>query len=65
MTADCLSQEERVEASRKAQDIQKTINTAAGRRRVRCVALKFRPLEISSPIKGRATALSLGSSRVK
>jgi hypothetical protein len=45
MTADRLSQEEHVEASRQAQNIQKTINTAVGRRLARCVA----PLRLISP----------------
>lgn len=51
MTADRLSQEEHVEARRKAQNIQKTINTAVDRRLVRCVApLRFiRPRNVSSP----------------
>jgi hypothetical protein len=45
MTADRPSQEEHLEANRKAQNIQKTINTAAGRRLVRCVA----PLRLIRP----------------
>jgi hypothetical protein len=49
MTVDRSSQDDRVETSRKAQSIQKTINTAAGRRLVRCVALKIRSREVSSP----------------
>jgi hypothetical protein len=50
MIADRLSQEEHAEASRKAQNIQKTINTAAGRRLVRCSApMRFRPQDVSSP----------------
>jgi len=50
MTADRLSQEEHVEATRKAQNIQKTINTAVGRRLVRCVGpLKIRQRDAFSP----------------
>jgi hypothetical protein len=49
MTADRLSQEEHIEANRKAQNIQKTINTAVGRRLVRCVDLTFKPRDVSSP----------------
>ncbi len=50
MTADRLSQEEHVKATRKAQDIQKTINAAVGRRLVRCVGpLKIRQREAFSP----------------
>jgi hypothetical protein len=54
MTADHLSQEEHVEASRKAKNIQKTINTAAGRRLVRCVAplRLIRPRDVSEPDQG-------------
>jgi hypothetical protein len=54
MTADRLSQEEHVDASRKAQNIQKTINTAAGRRLVRCVAplRLIRPRDVSEPDQG-------------
>ena len=50
MTANRLSQEEHVEATRKAQNIQKTINTAVGRRLVRCVGpLKIRQRDAFSP----------------
>ena len=50
MAADHLSQEEHTEARRQAQNIQKTINTAVGRRLVRCVGpLKIRQREVSSP----------------
>jgi hypothetical protein len=50
MTPDRLSQAEHVKATRKAQDIQKTINAAVGRRLVRCVGpLKIRQREVSSP----------------
>jgi hypothetical protein len=53
MTADRLSQEEHLEASRLAQNIQKTINTAVGRRLVRCVGpLKIRPRDVPSPDQG-------------
>jgi hypothetical protein len=38
-----------IEANRKAQNIQKTINTAVGRRLVRCVDLTFKPRDVSSP----------------
>jgi hypothetical protein len=61
MTADRLSQEEHVEASRKAGNIQKTINTAAGRRLVRCVApLKLiRPRDVSKPDQGARYGVEL------
>jgi hypothetical protein len=52
MTADRLSREEQMEASRQAQNIQRTINTAAGRRLVRCVApiiRMIRPGDVSEP----------------
>jgi hypothetical protein len=50
MAADHLSQEEHTEARRQAQNIQKTINTAVGRRLVRCVGpLKIRQRDVSSP----------------
>jgi hypothetical protein len=50
MTPDRLSQAEQMEATRKAQNIQKTINTAVGRRLVRCVGpLKIRQRDVSSP----------------
>jgi hypothetical protein len=53
MTADRLSQEEHVEATRKAQNIQRTINTAVGRRLVRCAApLKIRQRDVLSPDQG-------------
>ena len=54
MTAGHLSQEEHMEANRKAQNIQKTINTAAGRRLVRCVAplRLIRPRDVSEPDPG-------------
>jgi hypothetical protein len=45
MTADGPSQEEHVEANRMAQNIQKAINTAVGRRLVRCVG----PLRLIRP----------------
>jgi len=60
MTADRLSQEEHVEATRKAQNIQKTINTAVGRRLVRCVGpLKIRQREVSSPEQGARYGVDL------
>jgi hypothetical protein len=60
MTADRLSQEEHVEATRKAQNIQKTINTAVGRRLVRCLGpLKIRQREVSSPEQGARYAVDL------
>jgi hypothetical protein len=60
MTADRLSQEEHLEASRKAQNIQKTINTAVGRRLVRCLApLKFRRSNVSSPDQGARYGVEL------
>ncbi|HUE17404.1 MAG TPA: hypothetical protein VMR25_24845 [Planctomycetaceae bacterium] len=50
MTPDRLSQAEQMEATRKAQNIQKTINSAVGRRLVRCVGpLKIRQREAFSP----------------
>lgn len=50
MTADRLTQEEHIEATRKAQNIQKTINAAVGHRLVRCVGpLKIRPRDALSP----------------
>ena len=59
MTADHPSQEERLKASRNAQNIQKTINTTARRRLVRCVALKVRSREISSPDQGARYGIEL------
>ncbi len=60
MTADRLSQEEHVEATRKAQNIQKTINTAVGRRLVRCLGpLKIRQREVSSPEQGARYGVDL------
>ena len=61
MTADRLSQEEHVEASRKAQNIQKTINTAAGRRLVRCVAplRVIRHRDVSGPGQGARYGVEL------
>ena len=61
MTADRLSQEEQMEASRKAQNIQKTINTAAGRRLVRCVAplRLIRPRDASGPIQRTGFGIEL------
>ena len=65
MTADGPSQEEHMEANRKAQNIQKTINTALGRRLVRCVGpLKIRQREVSSPEQGVVPADFFGSSRL-
>ena len=66
MTADGLSKDERMEASRQAQTIQKTINTASGRQFVRCSApmILIRPRDVSSPIKGRGMGLNFGSSRL-
>jgi hypothetical protein len=50
MTPDRLSQAEQMEATRKAQNIQKTINAAVGHRLVRCVApLKIRQRDAFSP----------------
>ena len=61
MTADRLSQEEHAEASRKARNIQKTINTAAGRRLVRCVAplRLIRPRDVSEPDHGARDGVEL------
>jgi hypothetical protein len=60
MTADRFSQEEHVEATRKAQNIQKTINTAVGRRLVRCVGpLKIRQREVSSLEQGARYGVDL------
>jgi hypothetical protein len=61
MTADRLSQEEYMEANRKAQNIQKTINTAAGRRLVRCVAplRLIRPRDVAEPDPGARYGVEL------
>jgi hypothetical protein len=59
MTADRLSQEEHVEATRKAQNIQKTINAAVGRRLVRCVDLTFKPRDASNPEQGARYGVDL------
>jgi hypothetical protein len=60
MTADRLSQEEHLEASRKAQNIQKTINTAVGRRFFRCVGpLKIRQRDALSPDQAPRYGLEL------
>jgi hypothetical protein len=60
MTADRPSQEEQMEASRKAQIIQKTINAAVGRRLVRCMApLKFKPRDVTSRDQGPRYGIEL------
>jgi len=60
MTADRLSHEEQMEANGKAQTIQRTINTAVGRRLVRCVGpLKFSPREVSNPGQGPRYGMEL------
>jgi hypothetical protein len=59
MTADRFIQDDRVEASRKAQSIQKSINTAAGRRLVRCLALKSRSRQVSGPDQGASYGVEL------
>ncbi len=61
MTANRLSQEEHVEADRQAQNIQKTINSAIGRRLVRCVAplRLIRPRNVSSPDQGTRYGVEL------
>jgi|HubBroStandDraft_6_1064221.scaffolds.fasta_scaffold894251_1 hypothetical protein len=61
MTADRLSQEEHVDASRKAQNIQKTIKTAVGRRLVRCVAplRLIRPRDVLEPDEGTRYGVEL------
>jgi hypothetical protein len=59
MTADRLSQEEHIEANRKAQNIQKTINTAVGRRLVRCVDLTFKPRDVSNLEQGARYGVDL------
>jgi hypothetical protein len=61
MTADRLSQAERIEATRKAQEIQKTINTTVCRRLVRCVApvRLISPRDISSPDQGSRYGIEL------
>jgi hypothetical protein len=61
MTADRLSQEEQMEASRQAQNIQRTINIAAGRRLVRCVApvRLIRPRVLSEPDQGARYGVEL------
>ena len=65
MSADRLSQEGRMEASRKAQNIQRTINTAIGRRFVRCsTPMRFRPGDVSNPDQDVRWGLSCGSSRL-
>ena len=61
MTADRLTREEHVEASRQAQSIQRTINTAIGRRLVRCVAplRLISPRHVSSPDQGARYGVEL------
>jgi hypothetical protein len=61
MTANRLSQEEHMEADRQAQNIQKTINSAVGRRLVRCVArLKLIwPRDVSEPDQGARYGVEL------
>jgi hypothetical protein len=60
MTTDRLSQEEHAEASRKAQNIQKIINTAVGRQFVRCSApMRFRRRDVSSPDQDMRYGLEL------
>jgi hypothetical protein len=61
MTADRLSQEEQMEATRQAQNVQRTINTVVGRRLVRCVApLKLiRPRDHSEPDQGARYGVEL------
>ncbi len=50
MSEDRLSREEQMVASRQAQHIQRIVNTAMGRRFVRCVGpLRFRPRDASGP----------------
>jgi hypothetical protein len=61
MNADRLSQDDRMEASRQAQNIQKTVNATIGRRFVRCVApMKFiRSPDISVPGDGARYGVEL------
>jgi hypothetical protein len=61
MTAGHLSKEEGMEASRQAQRIQKTINSAVGRRLVRCVAplRLIRTRDVSSPDQGARFGVEL------
>jgi hypothetical protein len=61
MSADYLSPEERTEANRKAQNIQRTVNTAVGRRLVRCIApLRFiRTRDVSRPDQGARYGVEL------
>jgi hypothetical protein len=56
MCAERLSQEERFEATQQAQRIQNTINSAIGRRFVRCAA----PLKIIRPHNVSVTAAGPG-----
>ena len=49
-----------MEASRQAQTVQRTINTAAGRRLVRCVApLTIRSRDVSNPDQGARYGMEL------
>lgn len=61
MSAERLSQEEQMEASRQAQNMQRTINSTAGRRLVRCVAplRMIRPREVSEPGQGARYGVEL------
>jgi hypothetical protein len=61
MTADRLSQEERFEATRQAQSIQSAINSAVGRRFVRCAApLKIiRSRDVTKPAQGTGYGIEL------
>jgi hypothetical protein len=45
--------------NRKAQNIQKTINTAVGRRLVRCVDLTFKPRDASNREQGARYGVDL------
>jgi hypothetical protein len=60
MSAERISQEERFEAARQAQSIQSTINSAVGRRFVRCTApLKIIRRDVSTPAQGAGYGIEL------
>src|SRR5579863_1667716 len=61
MIADRLSQEEQMEARQQAQNIQKAINSAVGRRFVRCAGplRLIRRRDVSSPDQGARFGVEL------
>jgi len=61
MTEERLSHEEHLEAGRQARNIQRVINSASGRRLVRCVApLRFiRSRDVASPAEGARYGVEL------